>query len=297
MFYKEKNKRRNIISQNYIYSKVKKKRIRFILIFFYLVSAILFFSAVVYFIIFGTYFNIKNVSFSDMKTIEASELNDVYLKYMDKKNHIFLNQKNILTLSKSSLIETFKSSFRRIKDVKIERDLPFSLDISIVEYSPIGIACSGFESKDILCFLFDEDGIIFDSTPLIISDLFLLVYDNDIVKDSFPFQKYSKEKIDFSLRFKKTILREGGLLVDYFKFKDKFNDIEVMLKSGFKLFLSQDISPEKQGNAVVEILNNEIKKKAIDLDYIDLRIKNKAYYKFKQDNIDGDDTKADVGLQ
>ncbi|MEK7453239.1 MAG: hypothetical protein AAB614_03320 [Patescibacteria group bacterium] len=232
-----------------------------------------------------------------MKTIEASELNDVYLKYMDKKNHIFLNQKNILTLSKSSLIETFKSSFRRIKDVKIERDLPFSLDISIVEYSPIGIACSGFESKDILCFLFDEDGIIFDSTPLIISDLFLLVYDNDIVKDSFPFQKYSKEKIDFSLRFKKTILREGGLLVDYFKFKDKFNDIEVMLKSGFKLFLSQDISPEKQGNAVVEILNNEIKKKAIDLDYIDLRIKNKAYYKFKQDNIDGDDTKADVGLQ
>ncbi len=281
MFRKRKNKFKKIKPQNFVYTRVKKRKKRIILTILYILLGVVFAFGLLYFLFFSEYFNIKNISFSGEKTIKEYDLKNTYFEYTGQKKYIFLNQKNILALSSSDLSEALKKSFRRIKNVKIEKNIPNSIDIFIEEYEPVGISCRDFNSAGLDCFYFDKDGIIFDTAPLIIGEMFLSVYDNNLNIENFPNAKYKKDLIDFVLRFKKEILKNSDMSVKYFSFKDQFDDIEVYLKSGFKIFLTKDQNPEKQVYDVMRVIKEEIKENFKDLDYIDLRIKNRAYYKLK----------------
>ena len=266
-----------------MYTRVKKRKKRIILTIFYIFLGISLLLGLFYFLFFSDYFNIKNVSFSGEETIKEYDLRSVYLKHANQEKYIFLNQKNIFALSSLDLAEVLKKSFRKIKNVKIDKKIPNSLSIAVEEYKPVGISCKNFNTSGSECFYFDKDGIIFDSAPLIIGELFLSVYDKDININNFPNAKYDKDLVDFILRFKKAILKESNLSVKYFNFKNQFNDIEIFMKKGFKIFLTKDQNPERQASDVIKVLEKEIKENIVNLDYIDLRIKNRVYYKLREE--------------
>ncbi|MBI3671607.1 FtsQ-type POTRA domain-containing protein [Candidatus Azambacteria bacterium] len=218
-----------------------------------------------------------------METMKEADLKDIYQKYSGEKAGIFFDRKNIFVFSSDDLSGLFKRSLRRVEDASVKRDFPSSLSVVVKEYSPLGIACENFMPESgSKCFYFNENGVIFDVSPAIISELFVFVKDKNLNIGNFPFQKYSKEQVDFILAFKRYLLEESGALVDHFEFKDQFKDIEVFLRSGARIFLTEDQSPKDQARATAEILKNKIKGDLSSLDYIDLRIKNKAYYKLKQ---------------
>jgi|GEM_PF-1790155 len=275
------------IPQNYLFIKTKKKKKRILLNSFYLLLVFLAVGAILYALLFLEYFQVKNVSFTGMVTVHEEDIKNVSFDYLGQKGY-FLDNNNIFALSSSDLSEKIKKSFRRVKKVEVRKDLPNSLEISVEEYEPVGISCKDSlgnddpeEFKKADCFYFDKDGVIFDSTPLIVGDLFVSLYDDNIEVNDFPEDHYKKESIDFILKLKDGISKKTGIQVDHFKFLNEYDDVEVVSKSGFKMFFTQEQDPIFQADAVKNVIENKIKDDLVNLDYIDLRIQNRAYYKLK----------------
>jgi hypothetical protein len=284
---KKKKKFSRAISQNYLFTKTKKKKKRILLNLFYLVLIFLVIGLGFYILFFLQYFQIKNVSFDGMVTVGEGDLKNIFSEYASEKRY-FLENSNIFVLSSSGLSERIEKSFRRVKGVDVKKDFPDSLKINLEEYKPIGISCKETDGKKDVkklkkaeCFYFDKDGIIFDSAPLTVGSLLVFLYDKNINIKSFPDNSYKKESVDFILKLKSEILKKIGISVDYFKFLNEYDDIEAVSKSGFKMFFTQDQDPLLQVEAIKELIESTIKDDIINLDYIDLRIQNRAYYKLK----------------
>ncbi len=73
MFRKRKNKFKKIKPQNFVYTRVKKRKKRIILTILYILLGVVFAFGLLYFLFFSEYFNIKNISFSGEKTIKEYE--------------------------------------------------------------------------------------------------------------------------------------------------------------------------------------------------------------------------------
>ncbi len=290
-FFKNKKKRRFSKStpQNYLFTKSKKRKKRIFLNIFYLVLLLLTFGLVFYSLFFLQYFQIKNISFNGMMTVKEKDLENIFSKYILEKKY-FLKNSNIFVLSSAVFSDKIEKNFSRVKSVDVEKIFPNSLKINIKEYQPTGISCKEIAGekepeklKKAQCFYFDEDGIVFDSAPLTLSSLLVFLYDENINIKDFPDNFYKKESIDFILKLKKEISETIGIPVEYFKFLNEYDDVEADLKTGFKILFDQKQDPILQVRAAKNVIDNKIKEAIIDLEYIDLRIKNRAYYKLKKE--------------
>ena len=278
MFSKKKKKFNKVHPQNYLYTRVKKRKKRIIFSILYAVVAVLFIIAIFYAIFFTKYFEIKNIEFYGNELVSEKDLMLSYNNVI-KEDSSFLARKNIIIFPSSTLEDSIKKSFRRVKNLTVTKKFPDTLEISIDEFKPTGIACKTINMLDSECFYFDYEGIIFNNSPVIIGESLLFIYDEGISGENLPYKKYTEESIKFINAFKKLIVSEINITPKYFKFEDKYNDIELGTKSGFKIFLSQDNSYVEQAYSIVSVVQNEIKEDVVNLDYIDLRIKNRAYYK------------------
>jgi cell division septal protein FtsQ len=60
-------------------------------------------------------------------------------------------------------------------------------------------------------------------------------------------------------------------------------DIRVKTKEGWEIYFNENVSLEKEIEMLKVVLNNKIEEsQRKDLEYIDLRIDNKIYYKFRE---------------
>lgn len=270
-----------VVPQNYIYAKTaKRNKGRIFTSIFYILLVFGSFAAVVYFIFFTQYFQVQRISFYGMNVVQEDILKQISARYLETEKYYFFGQKNLLAMSPNGLTEVFKRELRRVKNASVDKKFPNTLDISIEEYTPAGIACNNIDAQSQKCFYFDNEGVVFDEAPFIVGELLLFVYDENVNVISFPEKKYDTDFIRFILKFKQEISEENILAMEYFKVSNKFGDIEVMFRAGFKIFLSQSQTPEEQAKAALEILNSQAGN-IQNLDYIDLRIKNRAYYKLK----------------
>lgn len=305
-FFKLKKKRSfsKVIPQNYLFTKIKKKKKRILLNLFYLTLLFLLLGLIFYSLFFLSYFQVKNISFEGMRTVSEDNLRAVFSKYIGEKS-LFLKNDNIFVLSSGDLSERMEKSFRRIKKVDIKKDFPDSLKIFIEEFKAAGISCKdslgqkNIENlKKAECFYFDKDGVVFDSAPLIVSDLLVFLYDKNIDINDFPDNFYEKKTIDFILKLKKEISEKIDFPVSYFSFLNEYGDVEAVFKTGFKLLLSQEQDPIFQVRAAKDVLENKVKDNPADLDYIDLRIQKRAYYKLKiKDNLSSEEATTTNSLR
>lgn len=270
------------VPQNYIYAKKSSKNKKYIFIFY----AFIFlgpFTAIAYFVFFTPYFNVKKISFHGMNVVKETDLMRISDKYLETSEYYFLKQKNILTMSSYGLTEAFKAELRRVKNISVDKKFPNVIDVLVEEYYPAGIVCDNIDIQSQKCFYFDIDGTVFDEAPFIVGEALLFVYDENLGVATFPEYKYDFAFVKFISEFKKNISEKSVFTIDYFKDSNKFGDIEAFFRLGFKVFLSQNQDPEEQAKAVAEIINSQAEN-VQNIEYVDLRIKNRAYYKLK--NID-----------
>jgi len=70
--------------------------------------------------------------------------------------------------------------------------------------------------------------------------------------------------------------------ISYFSFLNDDGDIEAQTDKGFKIIMTANGQAEEQARVIKSVLDNEIKDKISALDYIDLRVENRAYYKLRE---------------
>ena len=256
--------------------KRRKARIAFLII-SSLVGLILF---SIYALIFSSWFLVKEVQVSGQKEVPEEEIRNLISNYLSRR--YFFNYispfSNIILASSESIENSLRSNFPVIEATKVSKSLfKKSLTVQILEREIAGIWCKENSDK---CFYFDKDGIFFKSAPKFSGEVFLTIEDsrgrNFNLIDSFD-DKELFEKINLT----RNILDDLKFIdyVNFFLPKGSF-EFWIKTKDGWYIYLDKETDVPNQLVALKKFLEEKLPAaRRQSLQYIDLRINNRIYYK------------------
>jgi len=217
---------------------------------------IIFFGAA-YFILFYSEFQIANISVAGNEKIKTQEIQNI-ANYNINKNI----SRSIFLIDEKKLEKNILSQFLAIEKVSAKKQFPKTMILNITERTPLGIFCS----KN--CSLFDENGVAFETVDKEIDGFSVLRGDKINKNIAQAFNKIKKNfQENFQINVKETILLNSLRL-------------DVKTSEGWEAYfdLSSDINLQiTKLNALLKgDLSQETRK---NIQYIDLRFKDRAYYK------------------
>lgn len=250
--------------------RLKRKTSIFLNKFFWLAILILVvLGGVFYFLVFSSFFQIKEIEISGNQKVSGENLEDFISNQVNKKI-IFFISRSIFLIKSRKIREKVLEEFPQIREASLKRSFPDIIKVEIKERAPIGIWCQGDD-----CFNFDENGVIFEKGEGKLE----LTIKNDVSKRQvFLGEKAIEEKHleaileiqkelreNFKIDVREFILAEGEKLIVktsedweiYFNAKENISDQIFNLS----LVLKEKIPPEKRKN----------------LEYIDLRFGSRVF--------------------
>ena len=264
-------------SQSYLQLKrARKKKIRLIL---YCSLGAAGVASFLYLLFFSGYFSIRAVSVSGVDSALAEEIKKIAWAELEG-GALFISRRNVLIFSTNEISEKIKNEIPALETVTAKKRFIHNIAIEAKLREKKGIACA--EAERTQCFYFDKNGVIFEESPEIVSAAILLFRDNSVSDSSLPAEKYSKETVDFADDTKEKLFEKTGVSITHFTFLNNDGDIEARTDKGFKIMMTVDGRAEEQARVIKSVLDNEIKDKISALDYIDLRVENRAYYKLRE---------------
>lgn len=259
----------------------RQKKSIFLLVVFYFMLTI-FLGGFVYILFFSTSLQISSIEIIGSKNIEkqlildkvSAELSGEYLGYI-KKN-------NLLLVKNRKIEKEILAQFKDLRNVEISRKFPNSLNVKVVERISELILC-GNDS----CFIIDENGQAYNRVDfsnrgnrgelLVVTDESKReIKEGEII--------LNQDYIKYAQGIEKNIFEILNLEVENnFRTPSLISkDMRIRVKEGWGIFFSQNISLEKETEMLKLALEKKIEpKQRLNLEYIDLRIDNKIYYKFK----------------
>jgi len=265
--------------------RIKPKKSIFRRLWFWiLVLSFLIFCSFIYFFVFFPGFQVDTVIISGNEKIKTEELRQLVFENINtglvNTGFFNLTSRSIFLVNPNNLSQKILDEFPIIKKVGISRNFPKTLILGVLERKPIGAYCVENDSEP-KCFLLDENGIIFEELSVKPSDI-LIVRHAFGDKDGYSGKKVVEENItnallkiqenlkdNFQIDIKEALITSSLRLNTttsenwqiYFSLGAD-SDIDIQIAK-LNLLLSGEISPESRKL----------------LQYIDLRFKDRAYYK------------------
>ena len=219
----------------------------------------------------------KNLAWNVQKLIHEEIFKDDYL---------FLPGNNALLLNKSRLSTAVLFSYPQIKDLNFKKTRLDELNLELKVRQPFFLFCK----KNGECFLADKEGFIYardDKAKNSLTKVYSYRLDksSDLIIKDLPLRA-SLPSEDFSLLIKiKEILRKNNLRVKEIYFNAD-GQIKIVLDNFYIKAHKKDLAELKNMTYLIKNLNE---KEIEELDYVDLRFKDRIYYKFKEDDEEGEE--------
>lgn len=201
-------------------------------------------------------------------------------------NYAFLVPKrSIFLIKEKSLVSKLKDEFPRIQEVSLERYLPDLLTANVVERDLWAILCNDNftpdNQEDIDCVFIDDEGRALDHAPnssgsLVVkikTDFSSLPLGEHVLEPALA--KYLKdfgEKLEIGISSKVIAYELSSILLGEFR---------ITLDDGFFLIVARKADVGNVLKVLKTVLDEEVKEKRINLEYIDLRFGNKVFYKLQ----------------
>ena len=219
----------------------------------------------------SSFFNIQNINSSDNTVLNRDNALNIILSIAP-----FGFNENLLILSKSRLKSEITAAFPSITDITIKKKLFHTITINFNKRIQIGIWCN-----DKNCFYFDKDGVIFSQAPQTEGSLILKVKDsskNDVLTGS---KVLSNDQINFIIVFIGKISENNKFKILEFKIKPSSSvELEALTNKNWSIYLDEKQEPTEAVNNLFSILE-EAAKNTDNLEYIDLRIPSRVFYKLR----------------
>ena len=260
-----------------IHSIRPKKSIFKMLWFWILVLIIILLADVSYLILFYSGLQIKNIEVSGNSKISSDNLKSIIALNTDKKLLGFFETKSIFLANKDNISKEITKDFPIISKVSIMKKFPQTITVVVEERKPIGVYCD----KNEKCFLIDQSGVIFEKAETIPQDMV-------IVRQATESNNFSTGEDAVNQNITTAITKIQKDLKD--KYQISLTDalvtsplrLDTTTNEGWKIYFATD--PDSDISLQLTKLNlllngeitTEIRKK---LEYIDLRFKDRAYYK------------------
>ena len=240
--------------------------------FFFVVSF-----GIIYSLFFSGYFSISNISVEG-ENEELKEITFNSFKNRSEKKLLGVIPRTTIISSFGSLKEETLKNYPKIKNLFISSDLPDSMSIKIETRSYEGVWCSsGIRNS---CFFYGSDGVIFENAP--------------------------NSTRGFLLRFVKDRRSQGAKLGDKVLSEEDIAQIDLLYKAltsgierpihisvydsveirakfieGWEAYFSRNKPIAESVENVASILEERVKNRRNELEYIDARFGNRLFYRYK----------------
>lgn len=210
----------------------------------------------------------NNVKAQDIETIAWSDIN----RKVFSVGPLTLTSKSILLTGSQKITSDILKNFPEIATASVSKKLMQTINIQVKERVPFAVYCS----ED--CSYIDQDGIIF-KTPDQMDNMTVIKYKSTDKQFKLGDRAVEKNIVEKISKMKK-------ILVDNFQIDIKNvtisepSKLEVQTTENWMMFFDLESDIDSQITKMHLLLKDEIKPEdRQNLQYIDLRFKDRAYYK------------------
>ncbi|MDP3882826.1 MAG: FtsQ-type POTRA domain-containing protein [Candidatus Staskawiczbacteria bacterium] len=257
-------------------SIVKKKWVWFLVLF------IAFLSSALYFLLFYPGVQVSNIIISGNQKVKTDSLKNLVLT----NSNTSLIEFGIFKLSTNSIFfanidkinEEILKSFPGIEKTEANKEFPKTIILKLAERKPMGVYCT---NGNFACFFIDENGVIFESVN-VPAENFMLV--KQLISDSNLYIGEEAVNSNISMIISKIQknLQDNFQINLYEALVSSPNRLDVTTIEGWKIYFNIDSNSniDSQLLKLDLLLKEEISPKSRGaLQYIDLRFKDRAFYK------------------
>ncbi|MEK7082232.1 MAG: FtsQ-type POTRA domain-containing protein [Patescibacteria group bacterium] len=189
---------------------------------------------------------------------------------------------SVLLARGHAIAEDLKKEFPPIRDVAVRKRFPNRLDIRVTERRLWGIFCNDLKpGMDFSCVAVDETGYAYAPSPAAKGALILLVRSDG---DAVPVGAFAIESgvIDLLRRIADQMPASAGSAPLSFELPSGIrSEFRAVMPEGYYIIFRRDGDLANALRVLKKVLDEEIKDKRTDIDYIDLRFGNKVFYKMR----------------
>lgn len=247
-------------------------------------TATFFFGVVMYILFFSQFLAITSFGISGNKDVAENDILDQIRPGVTGKFGGIIDKNNLLLLRNKKVRKDILDKFRQVRSVEVRKKFPAQLEVRIVERVPTLL----FHSAD-EWFILDENAVAYDyvnpeAKEIVAHNLPALceLEGKDIGLGT---QVLNKDYLVYILGLNEKIKNYTEVEIEN-KFETRSlisKDIRIKAKEGWGIYFNESLNLDKEIEMLNAVLEKKIEKeKRPDLEYIDLRIDNKVYYKFHE---------------
>jgi cell division septal protein FtsQ len=249
--------------------------------FFFWLLFLAFLAVVFWLLFFSEYTKIEKIEVISSEKIDKNALIDILNKKSEEKWFNFLPKNNFFLFPRKDSSKKIKNDFELIREISFENKFPNQIKVKTNEREDVIILCNQLK-----CFLMDETGQLFREINFNDKDdrfkNYLVINENshldieeglkvDITENLIKFIKESVSRIKEELGIEIEREMETPALIS--------EEIRFRTAEGWQIYFNLEESVVEQVDLLKEILNSSLTKEDREnLNYIDLRISNKAIY-------------------
>ncbi len=226
---------------------------------------------VIWFLLFSQYSKIKSVQIKINENEVGISIKNVYSKVK------YLNGKNIFLISQRKIKSQIKNDFPAAKEISVKRDLrQQKVNIKIDIYPVAAIWCFDNQQK---CFYLNSQGIIFQKSPILGGNLFLVVNDLSNQFLSIGQKVIAPDFLDFLRRLNQSLI-SSKFLIDKLQVRclpEEEAIVWIKKPVSAEILFNPNLPLVKQIDEL-KVVIKKISKRNNKFYSIDLRIKNRAYW-------------------
>jgi len=230
-----------------------------------------------YLLLFSSWAQVRTISVEGAHIISSEEIERVVREEMSEYALGIFPRNTGILFPKEKALASLRSSFPRIKNVYLAEIFPKEVSVHITEREVEGMWCAQ------ACAFFDDTGTIFEHAPKTTRGfLFFQIIDE---RFSGEMPKLGTEVLDEELLSFLSFLRDSIALRELPALRYKIvsdDELRVEFQGGWEAFFSLVDNPIYQVEVLYGVLTKEIEDDLPFLDYIDLRVKNKVFYSYKE---------------
>lgn len=228
------------------------------------------------------FWRLKRISVFGNSRISAEELTHKTLEFFGGYYFWLIPKNEVMFVSPQKAEDYLRSNFPAIESLKIKRDFPDGLIVSIKERGIKSIYCA---PRGESCAYVDSLGYVFAPAPVYSEGVYLMITsnasDSPIVAKNFQgFELLPEGIYNRLVRFREN-LALLGIAIDRVELSN--TDVyRAYSPKGWSAIIQKNIDPDHAAKNMAVLLKEKVKDRESSLDYVDLRFGAKIFYKFKE---------------
>jgi hypothetical protein len=268
----------------------------------WLVFVIVLIVILTYILFFSPYLRINRINAQGTDKVKSSDLAAAASDCMQGRLLKIFPKNNFFLVSGNKLADSLRVMFKDAKNIAVVKKFPSSVIISANDRQKVVVYCNqpvppvpgnastteaisasqaidGGQGK---CYWADEEGVIFEEAPEIYGGKNITIRDNSGRQVSLGDKVLESGLILFLQKAGPVISTKNNLnIVNYQINAYPTATIYAVTSDGWKIIFDLGSDLETQADALQTVLDEKIKGQRNQLEYVDLRARNRVYYKMK----------------